>query len=183
MNDSKDAPEDLSFADAMQGVTRHQHDKADLKQAAKLRSKSELQYRRSAALKEDTPVIDGLSDEQVSLVASSEELLFAGPGIQLRVLKRLKQGHIPWQQGLDLHGYTVEQARDQVSRFIYDARKQQHRCVLLVHGKSHSSENQQATLKSYVNEWLRRLNGVLAFCSAQPKDGGAGALYILLKKD
>lgn len=178
-NDNTD--DNFSFSDAMQGVTRHEHDRADLSKPKPL-DKLNSSYRRKAAVEQEDVVVDGLSDEAVELVESSEELVFANPGVQFGLLKRLKQGHIPWEQGLDLHGYTVEQARDHLSRFIYDARRSQNRCVLVVHGKAHSSESQQALIKSYVNEWLKRLDGVLAFCSAQPKDGGAGALYVLLKK-
>jgi len=31
-----------------------------------------------------------------------------------------------------------------------------------------------------VNHWLRRMDGVLAFASARPVDGGTGAAYVLL---
>jgi len=183
MKDQHDNPNDeQSFLDAMEGVRRHNHDKADIVPAAKQEKLNTL-YRRQAATLEEEKVIDGLSDEAVELVESSEELLFANPGVQLRVLKRLKQGHIPWEQGLDLHGYSVEQARDQLSRFILDARRHKCQCVIVIHGKAHSSGSEQALLKSYVNEWLKRLTGVLAFCSAQAKDGGAGALYVLLKRE
>ncbi|MGB0734208.1 MAG: Smr/MutS family protein, partial [Pontibacterium sp.] len=109
--------------------------------------------------------------------------LFAAPGIQLKVIKRLRQGHIPWEAGVDLHGYTVDQARDEVSRFIRRSRANGCRSVLVVHGKSYSQAGKTPIIKSYVNEWLRRLPGVLAFCSAQDKDGGRGAVYVLLKKD
>jgi DNA-nicking Smr family endonuclease len=33
-----------------------------------------------------------------------------------------------------------------------------------------------------VNRWLRAVDNVLAFHSAQAKDGGSGAVYVLLKK-
>ena len=178
--ENKSDDHEQSFAEAMQGITLHRHDKADLK---KITNKLNTDYRRKAALTEEEKVIDGLSDEAVSLVHAEDELLFANPGVQLRLLKRLKQGHIPWQEGLDLHGYTVEQARNQLSRFILEARKNEARCVIVVHGKANSQSGQSALLKSYVNEWLKRLNGVLAFCSAQAKDGGAGALYVLLKNE
>ena len=184
MKDPNDTENQFSFADAMQGVTRHKHDKADLSVEKTTRKKKDhnSSYRRHAATLADDKVIDGLSDEAVELVESSEELLFANPGVQLRVLKRLKQGHIPWEGGIDLHGYTVDQARDQLSKFIYDSRKAGARSVIVIHGKAYSSEGQEPLIKSYVNEWLKRLDGVLAFCSAQPKDGGTGALYVLLKK-
>lgn len=182
MKDQKDSAEDISFTEAMQGVTRHEHDKADLQRNRIKKNQNNAFYRRQAATEAEEKVVDGLSDEAVSLVESNEELVFANPGIQFSLLKRLKQGHIPWEQGLDLHGYTVDQARDLLSKFIYEARRDQNRCVLVVHGKAHTSESQQALIKSYVNEWLQRLTGVLAFCSAQPKDGGTGALYVLLQK-
>jgi len=182
MKDQSDSTDDLSFIDAMQDVRKHKHDKADLREQRNKQDKLNAMYRRQAATEADEVVIDGLSDEAVSLVESNEELLFANPGVQFSLLKRLKQGHIPWQQGLDLHGYTIDQARDMLSKFIITARRDKNRCVLVVHGKAHSSESQQARVKSYVNEWLQRLDGVLAFCSAQPKDGGTGAVYVLLQK-
>ncbi len=180
-----DSDDELSFADAMQGVTRHKHDKADLTINANRakRDRQNAYYRRHAATRTQETVIDGLSDEGVELVESSEELIFANPGVQLRLLKRLKQGHIPWEAGVDLHGYTVDQARDLLSKFIFDSRRAGMRCVIVVHGKAYSSAGKEPLLKSYVNEWLKRLKGVLAFCSAQAKDGGTGALYVLLKRD
>ncbi|WP_286237745.1 Smr/MutS family protein [Neptuniibacter halophilus] len=184
MKDPHDTANDEdSFLQAMQGVSRHHHDRADLSKTSSRQKQLNADYRRQAAMQEEHKVIDGLSDEAVDLVESGEELLFANPGVQLRLLKRMKQGHIPWEQGLDLHGYTVDQARDQLSKFILDARRNDCRCVLVVHGKAHSSGSQQALIKSYVNEWLKRLDGVLAFCSAQARDGGAGALYVLLKRE
>lgn len=175
---SDTSDDDISFQDALQDVTPHQHDRADLDVRNRPDTTSK-HYRRSAAVRQEELIVDGLSDADAKRVGSEEQLLFAVPGVQHRLLQRLKQGHIPWDQGLDLHGYTVEQARDQVSLFIRDARQQKLRCLLLVHGKAHSGE---ALIKSYVNEWLRRLPGVLAFCSAVPADGGSGALYILLKR-
>ncbi|EXJ09223.1 Smr domain protein [Nitrincola nitratireducens] len=38
-------------------------------------------------------------------------------------------------------------------------------------------------IKSCVNDWLQQIPQVLAFTSAQPKDGGTGAVYVLLKRN
>lgn len=127
-------------------------------------------------------MIDGLSSEAKDILDSNDELLFAAPGVQFSTLKRLRKGHIHWEAGLDLHGYSVDQARDEVSQFIRDACRQNLRAVLVVHGKAFTQPGQPALLKSCVNDWLRQLNQVLAFCSAQPKDGGTGAVYVLLKR-
>jgi len=177
---TNDDNQDISFADAMQGVTRHTHDRADLSQQK--HKDINLKAKRDAATTEEEKVIDNLSSEAVDIVESNEELIFAAPGIQLRVLKRLKQGHIYWEEGLDLHGYTIDDARDELSRFLRSARARNMKCVMVVHGKSFSEAGKQPLMKSYVNEWLRRMPGVLAFASAQPRDGGTGALYVLLRK-
>lgn len=173
--------DDLDFSEAMQGITRHHHDRADLSKPAPV--DISIEYKRSQAIREEEKVIDDLSSEAVGLVESNEELLFVSPGVQLRLIKRLKQGHVPWEAGLDLHGYSIDKARDQVSHFLRDARRQNMRSVILVHGKAHTQAGKSPLIKSYVNEWLRRFPGVLAFCSAQPKDGGTGAVYVLLKRD
>ena len=38
-------------------------------------------------------------------------------------------------------------------------------------------------LKGYVNHWLKELDAVQAFHSAQPQHGGTGAVYVLLRKN
>ena len=164
----------------MKDVVRHQHDRADLK-TQKHTSESQ-QYRRQAASQQAQQQVDGLSDEIKQLVDPEQELIHAGNGVQINVMKKLRKGHIPWQAGLDLHGYNVDQARDELGRFIRDSNRNEYRCVLVVHGKALKSDGAPAIIKSYVNDWLRQMPQVLAFVSAQAKDGGAGALYVLLKR-
>ncbi|WP_020680378.1 Smr/MutS family protein [Marinobacterium rhizophilum] len=182
MSDHKLPADDaaISFENLMQDVDRHRHDRADV--GPRVSDRQNLDYKRAAATRETRQVIDGLSSEAAEIVESCEELLFAAPGIQLGLMKRLRKGHIPWEQGLDLHGMTVDQARDELCRFIADGLRQQARVVLVVHGKAYSQAGSYPVLKSRVNDWLRQLHGVMAFCSAQPKDGGTGALYVLLKR-
>ena len=180
---SQNDDEEIDFKTLMKGVKRIETRQADLGRKPKLKKSPELAYRRQVAEQEPERFIDGLSADVSELVESEDELLFAVPGIQIKRLKRLRQGHIPWEQGLDLHGYTVESARDEVSRFIRDAQRQQARCVLIVHGKAFSQPGQSAVLKSCINDWLRQMHAVLAFSSAQPKDGGTGAVYVLLKTE
>jgi DNA-nicking Smr family endonuclease len=92
---------------------------------------------------------------------------------------------------LDLHGYRVEAARDSVWQAVKHGQAEGDRCLLIVHGKAGAGYKDesgeitgagQALIKSHVNHWLQQLDGVLAFTSALPKDGGSGALYVLLKK-
>lgn len=180
-SDNKD--QESSFATLLgKEVTPHTHKPNRLRSNASVHKKKDQAALRDNATAEIEQVIDGLSSEAVEIVESEEELLFAIPGVQLRTLKRLRKGHIPWEAGIDLHGMSVDIARDELSHFIRDAHKQQCRCVIVVHGKSFSQSGQAPVLKSYVNDWLRQLHQVAAFCSAQPKDGGTGALYVLLRQ-
>ena len=81
-----------------------------------------------------------------------------------------------------LDGMTLEEARPALSDFIKYSASQGKYCVRVVHGKGLGSGHRGPVLKNAVNRWLREANEVLAFCSAKPKDGGTGALYVLLRK-
>lgn len=123
-----------------------------------------------------------ISDEWESPEVSGEELLFfARPGLQFKAQKQLRQGKIIIDDHLDLHGLTISEARETLLEFIQFAQKQQIRCIRLVHGKGYRASTKKPVLKNKVNSWLRQHPDILAFSSAQPKDGGTGALYIILK--
>lgn len=125
---------------------------------------------------------DFLSEEpRHEAVEGDEALLFVRDGIQQRQFKRLRQGGIRPALTLDLHGYSAEQARLHLGEFLEQA--QALRCVCVIHGKGRSSQQRQPVLKNLVNSWLRQHPAVLAFCSASAKDGGTGAVYVLLKRD
>ncbi|SEF76764.1 Smr/MutS family protein [Marinobacterium lutimaris] len=169
---------------AVADVSPLENDRAQLRKNKRLRKPVDetTDYRRQAAQQEPEVFVDGLSTTAVEIIETEQDLLFVGPGIQIREIKKLRRGHTPWQAGLDLHGYTLEDAREELSRFIRDSKNSGLRCVLVVHGKAYSQPGQPALIKSHVNDWLRQLPAVLAFCSAQPKDGGTGAVYVLLKQ-
>lgn len=125
---------------------------------------------------------EGLSDTAALLNPLGAEafLEFARNGVQLKQMKKLKQGLIPWQAAVDLHGCTLDEAREAVGQLVSEARRDGLQVVKIVHGKGVQSGN--PLLKTCVNGWLRQLSGVLAFVSAQARDGGTGAVYVLLKR-
>jgi DNA-nicking Smr family endonuclease len=107
-------------------------------------------------------------------------------GLDPRVLRRLRRGDYAWQAYLDLHGMTSAEARIAVDRFLAAAVSAGHRCVLIVHGRGRNSKDRTPVLKERLKAWLARGRAariVLAFTSARPCDGGAGALYVLLRRD
>jgi DNA-nicking Smr family endonuclease len=116
-------------------------------------------------------------------VMADEWLEFTRPGVQIAALKKLRKGQSPIEARADLHGLTAEQAGQRLHRFIKNAYAQGKRILLVVHGRGHRSFDQQPVLKRHVNGWLRQDPRVLAFSSAQPKDGGSGAVYVLLKSN
>ncbi len=179
MSGKKTEPEDISFSELMNDVTPISHDRADLQK--KIRPEN-TEYRRAAAMTTNEQHDRGLSDQLKSLINPEEELIYASPGVQLREMRKLRKGHIPWEEGLDLHGYTVDRAREELGRFISQASRRNLRAVIVIHGKAHSEDGTPALLKSYTHDWLQQMHQVLAFVSAQPTDGGTGALYVLLRR-
>jgi len=82
---------------------------------------------------------------------------------------------------LDLHGLTVIEARNELLEFLGECEVLGIRHAIIIHGKGFRSKD-KPVIKPMVNRWLRSTDNVLAFHSAQPKDGGSGAVYVLLKK-
>jgi len=120
-----------------------------------------------------------------SMADSDEYLEFMAPGIDRRLLRKLRRGEYALQAHVDLHGQNRAEARATVERFIGGSRSAGHRCVLIIHGRGLNSKDQIPVLKERVKGWLERGRlgrEVLAFVTARPCDGGAGALYVLLRR-
>ncbi len=106
-------------------------------------------------------------------------------GLDPEVVRKLRRGEYSVQGHFDLHGLTREEARREVDLFLKESRRRGRRCVLLVHGRGLHSEKQVPVLKEALRTWLataRFGRHVLAFATARPQDGGAGALYVLLRR-
>lgn len=110
-------------------------------------------------------------------------LRFERPGLQKAFVKKFRQGKMQIEATLDLHGYTAEQARTALIDFMHLCKKEQLKVVCIVHGKGFGSSSKRPVIKPLINKWLQETNDVLAFSSAQPKDGGTGSVYVLLRKD
>jgi DNA-nicking Smr family endonuclease len=100
------------------------------------------------------------------------------------VTNRLHRGDFSIQEYVDLHGLTAKDAKEVFENFMQKAIKSGKRGILIVHGRGLSSPS-KPVLKSKVLEWLSRSSWrkwVIAFSSARLCDGGAGATYVLLRK-
>jgi DNA-nicking Smr family endonuclease len=124
----------------------------------------------------------GLSDWPLDKpVSATDTLYFARPGLQLRLLQRLRRGQLPVGAELDMHGMTRALAQQELIRFISYSRDRHIRCVRIIHGKGYGSRELAPVLKNSLNNWLRQHQDVLAFSSTRPEQGGSGALLVLLR--
>ncbi len=110
-----------------------------------------------------------------------DSLSFMAPGLQHNVLKKLRKGQFGVDAEIDLHGLNSVEAKRQLLHFLHSNVEDGCRCVHIVHGKGYRSADNHPVLKNNLNLWLRQHQDVQAFCSAPPKDGGTGAVFVLLR--
>lgn len=171
------------FLQAMSGVQpiKDNNTLSDVSKPKATKPDAATLSKRAAAQGADTEKLGaGLSDMQALLnpVSGESYLIYKTPTLQNKVFTQLKQGKLRWYDAVDIHGATIDEARDAVTTLITQARSKNETVVKIVHGKG-----SDAVLKTCVNGWLRQLPEVLGFCSAPPKDGGNGAVLVLLKKN
>lgn len=103
-------------------------------------------------------------------------------GIDRATSERLKRGRLAIEARLDLHGMTQDEAHRAVSGFVGGSRAAGLRCVLVITGRGAVGGG---VLRQAVPRWLDEpglRRHLLAVTSAQPRDGGTGALYLLLRR-
>ncbi|MEH6455716.1 MAG: Smr/MutS family protein [Cocleimonas sp.] len=166
------------FLNAMDGVNPLEFSNA-VHEPVKAKSKP-IQY---DDFEDEFMVHDPLSDElEVTEVDGGEVLSFCRDGIQKNVFKKLRSGGYRISDELDLHGASVKQAKEILVYYLQEAAQFEGCCIRIIHGKGLSSGKQKSVLKTYINHWLTEHDRVLAFHSAKVKDGGTGAVYLLLKR-
>jgi DNA-nicking Smr family endonuclease len=103
-------------------------------------------------------------------------------GIDRANAERLKRGRHEIEARLDLHDMTQAEAHRALGAFIRAARAANKRCVLVITGRGSVGAG---VLKSAVPRWLDEPEfrpHLLAIATAQPRDGGSGALYVMLRR-
>lgn len=132
---------------------------------------------------DEADVLEHLLDHPIEpeQLESGEELYYRKPGVQTRVLRKLRRGQYRVSAEVDLHGMTVALAREALGAFLAHCHRADLRCIRIVHGKGLRSHHRGPILKRKVDAWLRHRDDVIAFCSTPPHDGGTGAIYVLLR--
>jgi DNA-nicking Smr family endonuclease len=148
----------------------------------------------------DPPTPKMASDAQESEVECLRRLVADGQGFRVsctpeymegvaypappEITRRLHRGDFAVQAHVDLHGLSVDEARQVFDAFMKQAVLADQRAVLIIHGRGLSSPA-EPVLKTKVAEWLTTgywRKWVVAFSSARLCDGGSGASYVLLRQ-
>jgi DNA-nicking Smr family endonuclease len=114
-------------------------------------------------------------------------------GLDKRNAQRLRRGQLAIEAELDLHRHTVAEAHRALTGFIADAQDGGKRCVLVITGKGEGgdaryrpwNETPSGVLRRELPRWLSEPESrarVVAWHPARPQHGGAGALYVLLRR-
>lgn len=102
--------------------------------------------------------------------------------VDRRTLRDLGRGRIRIDAEADLHGLSGEQALRVLEEFIAESAAQRLACVRVVHGKGNRSGPGGPVLAALVRRWLQTSDHVLAYADATARDGGSGAVYVLLER-
>ena len=180
------ADEPALFARAMEGVVPIPHtphgDRIDSPRPAAIPRRPVSEAAEALAVLSD--LVRGAAHFDITETREYVEGMVVG--LDPRLVRRLRRGDFAWQSHVDLHGMTAAEARETVSRFLDAAVRGGLRCVLIVHGRGLNSKDRAPVLKEGLKSWLSRGSNaklVLAFATARSVDGGAGALYVLLRRD
>lgn len=163
------------FREAMRGVKRLSHNKI-----TPYIKKEQIKHKPINKDKMEDAYFIFSDYEKLDLVTSEDRLEYSRGGLQHKILRNLRRGQYNVEAILDLHGMTTDEAKSSLSQFLASCKREGIRHVLMIHGKGRA--HSKPILKNKLNHWLRQTDDVLAFCSAMTKDGGNGALYVLLRR-
>jgi DNA-nicking Smr family endonuclease len=146
---------------------------------------------RHTVVSEEAEVLAALSDlvsgvGNFDLTETEEYVEGARVGLDPRLLSRLRRGEFAVQDHIDLHGMIQPDAKMALREFVIRAVGKGMRTVLVVHGRGLGSPGGRPILKHATAQWLSHGEigaHVHAFSTARPQDGGAGAMYVLLRRD
>jgi DNA-nicking Smr family endonuclease len=138
--------------------------------------------RRPVATTQTAPDISAWPEISHLPAHGHESYTYQAGGIQNKVMQKLRRGQLTPEASIDLHGMKRQQALKTLQDFIHECRSRHITVIHVVHGKGFRSSGGKAVLKPSVAVWLKQIPGVLAYTPSIPRDGGEGALYVLLKR-
>lgn len=176
-----DADDHALFQRAVRGVTPIGDTRRALLPPVPAASARELRLRREAAAGQSASTPAAVSDHYVPAATTRDASSFLRAGCGPDLLKGLRRGKWAIGATLDLHGSTLEEARQRLDQFLQSCLTHQVRCVCVIHGKGHGSRHGEPVLKTTVRRWLGQLDCVQAYVECREEEGGSGAVQVLLR--
>ncbi len=174
----KDKSDEEIFLDAMAGVK-------EIRKFREISPKKPPGIKSRPVQKEDTldilrQIVNG--EREIRLSDTGEYMEWISPNIRKDIARRLHQGDFSVQDYIDLHGMTLSEAEEALFLFFREAIKKRLFCVKVIHGRGLRSPR-GPVLKEALKRWLHGVfrKWVLAYATANDRDGGLGATYIILK--
>lgn len=103
--------------------------------------------------------------------------------------RRLAGGQVPLDRTVDLHGHTLASAHALLDAELDRAIARGDRVILLVTGKPPRPESERpharGAIRAAIRDWIalsRHAPHIAAIRGAHPRHGGAGALYLVLRR-
>ncbi|HUH87822.1 MAG TPA: Smr/MutS family protein [Pusillimonas sp.] len=143
--------------------------------------KQVLIQRRERASGNEPAALPQVSDHYTSPKLVGDPTCFVQANHGPDLVKNLAKGKWPIGASLDLHGATLDEARARFDAFLRSCIEHQIRCVRVVHGKGYGSKDNTPVLKETVRRWLTQIADVMAYVECAERDGGAGAVLVLLR--
>jgi DNA-nicking Smr family endonuclease len=120
--------------------------------------------------------------------ASPERRAVPGETLDASWDRKLARGLASPDRILDLHGHNLDRAWERLDRALEDAIAAGERLILLVTGKPPTGKDRpvaRGAIRAAVGDWLhasRHAASIAAVRAAHRRHGGAGALYIILRR-
>ncbi|NLW33994.1 Smr/MutS family protein [Syntrophorhabdus aromaticivorans] len=172
--------EQLAYAEAMEGVRTIPPGKGLVRRKAPTKT-----LRTTAEDDPKTLIENALRDKHQLNVTNMPEFMEGyADGTNPLTLEKLRGGKFSVQKILDLHGYSIEEARESFEDFICSSVRAGINCVKVIHGRGLKSKGTpilKEKLKTWIIQAMHR-KWITAFSSALMCDGGPGATYVLLRK-
>ena len=168
-----DSRDNLNFSELMSGVKKISDDRINVYRDRK--KKATPRDRKYVAAE---PTID-FAELNHHLKTNIRESYF-DPGIQKKLERKIRQGLVPIDDQLDLHGYNQNEATSALTEFFQQAHSANSKLLIIIHGKGNRSGN-EAVLRPLVRHWLTQQPSVLGWCPARTQHGGDGASYVYLR--
>ncbi len=104
--------------------------------------------------------------------------------------RRIAKGVVHPDVTVDLHGYSLSSAHGRLDSALELSIAAGHRAILLITGKARSEDQRRreggrGAIRAAISDWLaasRHASNIAAVRRAHPRHGGAGALYIILRR-